>query len=112
MIPGHGDVFTDVTGSLERAYRRTDAFEADDSRMARFALKALLAFRLLDRRRMALADLPAYVDRVAIFRDFNATCLQLTPAALAALLVAELERAGAVRREGDDLVSAVSSRAE
>ncbi len=112
VIPGHGDVFTGVTGALERAYRRTDAFEADDGRMARFALKALLAFRLLDRRRMALADLPAYVDRVAIFRDFNATCLHLTPAALASLLVAELERAGAVRREGDDLVAAVSSRAE
>ena len=105
-------LFTDVAGALERAYRRTDAFEADDARMARFALKALLAFRLLDQRRMAMADLPAYVDRVPIFREFNARCLHLTPSALAALLTAELERAGAVRKEGDDLVSALTPRLE
>src|SRR6185503_14943486 len=32
VIPGHGDVFTDVGAALERAYRRTAAFEADDAR--------------------------------------------------------------------------------
>jgi glyoxylase-like metal-dependent hydrolase (beta-lactamase superfamily II) len=106
VIPGHGEVFTDVAAALDRAYRRTAAFEADETRLARYALKALLAFTLLHRRRMALADLPAYVERVGIFRDFNARCLQMAPAALAALLVAELERAGAVRRDGEHLVPA------
>ena len=96
VIPGHGDVFGDVGAALDRAFARTAAFEGNDARMARTALKGLLTFCLLDRRQMPLADLPDYVARVGIFRDINAACLQLTPVELAALLVTELERVGAV----------------
>ena len=98
VIPGHGEPFTDVEASLERAAKRFAAFDVDPTRMARHALKVLLTFSLLDRRRMALADLPAYVDRVPIFRDFNARFFASTPVDLAASLVDELERVGAVRR--------------
>ena len=97
VIPGHGEAFTDVRAALDRAYRRTDAFAADDTRMARYALKALLAFTLLARRSMAVADLPAYMERVGIYRDMNAAVLRMTPIALAELLVSELARAQAVR---------------
>ena len=79
VIPGHGEPFTDVEASLERAARRFAAFDVDPTRMA-------------------LADLPAYVDRVPIFRDFNARFFASTPVDLAASLVDELERVGAVRR--------------
>ena len=97
VIPGHGEAFGDVPAALARAYRRTEAFAADDTRMARYALKALLAFTLLARRSMALADLPSYVERVGVYRDMNAAVLRMTPTALADLLVSELARAGAVR---------------
>jgi glyoxylase-like metal-dependent hydrolase (beta-lactamase superfamily II) len=100
VIPGHGEVFMDVTGALARAYARNAAFEADDARVARHALKVLLTFRLLDRQRMLLADLPAYVERVGFFRDVNAACLHLPPEDLAHLLVRELIRAGAVKMDG------------
>jgi len=103
VIPGHGDSFTDVEPALERAFKRLTAFEADSQRMARHALKVLLTFALLDRRQMRLADLPAYVDRVPIYRDFNARFFGLAPSELAATLVGELERVGAVRRSGDFL---------
>ncbi len=106
VIPGHGEVFTDVGAALERAYRRTAAFEADETRVARYALKALLAFTLLHRRRMPLADLPAYVARVGVYRDINAAVLRLSSGALAALLVDELARAGAVRVEDGNLLPA------
>ncbi|MEP6679345.1 MAG: MBL fold metallo-hydrolase [Betaproteobacteria bacterium] len=106
VIPGHGEPFTGVATALERAYGRTAAFEADEMRMVRHALKVLLTFTLLDRQRMPLAELPAFVERVPIFRDFNARYLRLEPAALAERLVAELERAGAARREGGALVPA------
>lgn len=99
VIPGHGEVFTDVAAALERAYRRTEAFAADDARMARYALKVNLTYRLLTGRTLAVADLPAYVERVGIYRDLNAAVLQLSPARLAELLVSELERAGAIRVE-------------
>ncbi len=95
VIPGHGDVFTEVGAALDRAYRRTAAFEADDTRTARHAVKVVLAFNLLDQQRMRVADLPGYVDRVGLFRDLNAHCLHMAPADLAAMLVGELERAGA-----------------
>ena len=99
VIPGHGDVFTDVRGALDRAYRRTEAFEADEARVARHALKVLLVFQLLHRQRMAIADLPAYVDRVGFYRDVNAAVLRMTPTALAIMLVDQLVRARAVRVE-------------
>lgn len=106
VIPGHGDVFTDVARALDRAYRRTEAFEADESRVARHALKVLLIFTLLHRRTMPLAGLPSYVERVGFYRDLNARVLRMTPLALAEKLVADLLRAGAARIEGDQLVPA------
>ena len=97
VIPGHGEPFDDVAGALARAYRRTEAFEADPLRLVRHALKVVLVFALLDRERMPLAGMADYVERVEMFREFNARYLRLPPATLAQQLVGELERAGAVR---------------
>jgi glyoxylase-like metal-dependent hydrolase (beta-lactamase superfamily II) len=99
VIPGHGEPFTDVGPALEHAFARTAAFEADSLRTARHALKAILSFALLDRRRLSLAGLSAYVERVGIYRDFNARFFRLAPSTLAERLVAELEKAHAARRE-------------
>lgn len=104
VIPGHGEVFTDVARALDRAYARTEAFEADETRIARHALKVMLTFSLLHRRRMPVADLPRYVEAVGFYRDVNAAVLRMTPTALAKLLVDELTRAGAVRVAAGDLV--------
>ena len=100
VVPGHGEPFTDVDAALERAFARTTAFEVDPMRTVRHVLKALLVFSLLDRERMPLASLPLYVERVGVYREFNARFLRLDPATLAEKLVAELEVAGAVRRAG------------
>ena len=104
VVPGHGEPFTDVNAALERAFARTTAFEVDPMRTVRHVLKALLVFSLLDRERMPLASLPLYVERVGIYREFNARFFRLDPATLAEKLVAELEVAGAVRRAGGWLV--------
>jgi len=106
VIPGHGEPFTEFAAALDRAYSRTAAFEANEMRLVRHILKVLLTFTLLDRRRMALADLPAFVSRVPIFRDFNARYLRLAPDALAARLVDELTRAGAAKCDDGALVPA------
>lgn len=106
VIPGHGDAFTDVNAALERAYKRTDAYAADDTRMARYALKALLAFTLLARRSMPVAGLPAYVERIGVYRDINAAVLRMTPDALVRMLTEELVRAGAARMSDGALVAA------
>jgi glyoxylase-like metal-dependent hydrolase (beta-lactamase superfamily II) len=104
VIPGHGEPFADVAASLERAFARTAAFEADSLRVARHALKVLLVFTLLDRQRMALVELPGYVERVPVYRQFNETFFHLSPAQLTELLIGELERAGVVRRDGEWVV--------
>ena len=98
VIPGHGEPFTDVAAALDRAFKRASAFEADSVRVARHALKALLMFALLDKQRMRIADLPTYLDTVGVYRDFNALFFRLSPGDLAHLLVGELERSQALRR--------------
>jgi glyoxylase-like metal-dependent hydrolase (beta-lactamase superfamily II) len=99
VIPGHGEPFGDVDAALERAFQRTAAFEADSVRVARHALKALLAFNLLDRQRMPIDEVIAFVARIPVFREFNALYFQRAPRDLAQMLVSELERAGAAHIE-------------
>lgn len=104
VIPGHGEPFTAYDAAMGRALARVEAFEADPMRLARHALKVILTFTLLDRRSLPLAGMPAYVERVGIYREFNARFFRLPPAELAEFLIVELERAGAVRREGGSLL--------
>jgi glyoxylase-like metal-dependent hydrolase (beta-lactamase superfamily II) len=99
VIPGHGEPFINVAAALERAFRRVEAFEADPMRMARNVVKALLTFTLLDRQRLPLADLPAYLNRIGIYRDFNERFFRLPPEGFAAWIVGELEKTGAVRTD-------------
>lgn len=99
VVPGHGDPFTDIPSALDRAMRRVDAFEAEPMRMVRHILKALLVFSLLDHQQLLLAELPFYLDRVGLFRDFNRQFYRLPPSEMAAMLVGELEKTGAVRRD-------------
>jgi glyoxylase-like metal-dependent hydrolase (beta-lactamase superfamily II) len=104
VIPGHGEPFTGVTAALERAYERLAAFEADPVRVARYVAKALLSFTLLDVRRMSLTELPEHFETVGIYRDLNTALFRMPAADMAAMIVGELERAGAVRRDGGFLV--------
>jgi glyoxylase-like metal-dependent hydrolase (beta-lactamase superfamily II) len=98
VIPGHGAPFTEVDAALDRAYSRLHAFEEDPGRVGRHAAKVILTFSLLEHRRLALAELPAYVERVGILRDLNRRYLAMTPERYAEWLVHELERARAIHR--------------
>jgi glyoxylase-like metal-dependent hydrolase (beta-lactamase superfamily II) len=109
VIPGHGAVFDRVVPALERAYSRLEGFERDLTRLARHAAKVMLVFSLLQKRRMAVAALPAYCDSVGILRHLNREFLGLTPEAMAAWLVEDLERARAVKRDEGDLVPLVAA---
>jgi glyoxylase-like metal-dependent hydrolase (beta-lactamase superfamily II) len=107
VIPGHGRVFGDPGPALERAFRRLEGYERDVTRLARHAAKVMIVFALLDRRRLALAHLPRYVQDVGLIRELNERHLRLTPEALAEWLAADLGRSGAIGRDGDDLVPLV-----
>jgi len=84
-----------------------EAFHAEPIRMARHALKVMLMFTLLGRRQLPLTTLPEYLDSVAVYREYNRSYFGLALLALAEMLVSELERAGAVRRNGGFLEPAV-----
>ncbi len=109
VIPGHGAPFDEVEAALERAYSRLAGFEEDPARLPRHAAKVMLTFALLERRRLPLAELPRYVERVPILADINGRYLAMTPQRFAEWLVHELERARAVRREAGDLVPLVAA---
>jgi glyoxylase-like metal-dependent hydrolase (beta-lactamase superfamily II) len=104
VIPGHGPVFDRVVPALERAYSRLEGYERDLTRLARHAAKVMVVFALLQKRRMALAALPAYCESVGMLRHLNREFLGLAPEAMAQWLVEDLERARAVAREDGHLV--------
>jgi len=60
----------------------------------------MLTFMLLERGRLPVSTLAAYLDGVAIYREYNTLYFGLRPQALADLLVGELSRTGAIRRSG------------
>ena len=108
VIPGHGEPFDEVGAALERAYSRLHAFEEDPARLARHAVRVILTFALLEKQRLPLASLPAYVENTGVLRDINRRFFALTPQDFAEWLVHELERARAVKRDGDDLVPLIT----
>jgi glyoxylase-like metal-dependent hydrolase (beta-lactamase superfamily II) len=96
VIPGHGKPFTDLRGTVRNVRARLEAFRRDPARNARSVAKAMFAFALLDRREMALADVPAYLDAVPCYRDLAENFIGRPPRELGPWLVDELQRAGAI----------------
>lgn len=47
-IPGHGAPFSDIPGALQQARQRLAAFRADPVRHARYAVKALVAYHMME----------------------------------------------------------------
>lgn len=100
VIPGHGAPFTDVKEALARAFSRLDFLQADPLRNAHNGIKVLVKFLLLERQRIALAELPQLMRDIPLLRAANARFMQLDDVALARWVVAQLERAGAARSDG------------
>lgn len=97
VIPGHGAPFADVPEALERAFRRLAAFEQNVERLARHALKVMLAFFLLERREIRRDALPGFLAGLSFVQSVNGRYLGYDPESLADWLVSDLARAGALR---------------
>ncbi len=105
VIPGHGAPFADFAEAVERAFQRLAAFEQSPERMAKSAMKALFTFTLLEKRRMPRADIDDYFTKVAIFRDVSQRFFGKEPAAVAALVIGELLKAGVLAEQDGDIVA-------
>ena len=104
VIPGHGSPFVDVDAALERAYRKLAAFEQDVELLARHALKVILVFALLERRRLPRAELPDFLAGLSFCQSVNARYLNHSNERLAHWLTRDLMRVGALRDEEGVLV--------
>lgn len=105
VIPGHGTPFADVQESFTRAYSRLAGFENSIERLARHALKVMLAFYLLEKRRVRLAELPGLVQGLPFVRSVAARFLGLDGEETAAWLAADLQQSGVLRLEEGWLIS-------
>jgi len=106
VIPGHGAPFTDVEAALQRAHGRLDYLSADPVRNAENGIKVLLKFLLLERRRIAVAEIERLFGTLPLLVCARERFLPRAPAELAQWAAKALEKAGAARVEGGWLVDA------
>lgn len=105
VIPGHGSPFAAVDLAFERAFRRLDSFQADLDKLAWHAIKVIVSFALLEKRRLPAADFAAFVHGLPFAIDVNARYLGLEEDQLAARIERELLLVGALRLENDWLLA-------
>ena len=102
VVPGHGALFRETGAALDRAYQRLEAYAADPLKLARHCLKAFFVFAVLGRRSIRRDALASYFERIPCYREYNQRFFRMTPAALAAMLSAELLRGGVIiERDGE-----------
>jgi glyoxylase-like metal-dependent hydrolase (beta-lactamase superfamily II) len=108
VIPGHGAVFHDLEGALARARSRLHQFMTQPKKHQRHAHKVLIKFKLLEWQRVRLDVLHHWVMHTSYFvRDMSAE-MKCDPEASQQWLdglLAELERARAMRRDGEWVVN-------
>lgn len=66
-IPGHGAPFSDVPAAIAYARQRLAGFRADPVRHARYAMKALLKYHLLEEQQQRWPDLLAWFGGVSLY---------------------------------------------
>jgi len=109
VIPGHGAPFSEddgaVSAALQTARSRIQWLSEDPRRNADNALKVLLAFKLLEAKRLSLAELAQMVASTFEGNDAMRGLYPMEPEAIAAFMAQELERVGAARLEDGVLVA-------
>lgn len=100
VLPGHGSAFSDITDSVQRARGRLEAFAADPSRNARHVVKVLLVFNLLERESLRIDSLPAYFEKIPVYRDMNERFIKCEYSQLAEETLASLAKSGAITMDG------------
>jgi glyoxylase-like metal-dependent hydrolase (beta-lactamase superfamily II) len=106
VIPGHGPMFTDFSGALKRAGEKLELFATDDLRIAKNVVKGMFIYSIMWRGSMALSELPDYVSRIGVHRDYNAQFFRMSHEAFAEWLLNEAARTGKIRVENGEIIAA------
>lgn len=107
VIPGHGAVFGNVKGSLQRARSRLDQFVMNPAKHRRYALKVLLKFKLLEWQSVSFDDLFAWYAKTPYITSIEQRPTPPDDQALHASLnslIADLAKSNALRVEGDRIL--------
>lgn len=108
VLPGHGRVFTDVSGALTRARTRLEQFISQPDKHRRHALKVLIKFKLLEWQSIAMETLLDWALNTDYFFRTMPEAVRIDREHarewLAALL-ADLERSHALIRNGETVVN-------
>ena len=104
VIPGHGPIFVDLASALARARGRLAWLKEDPVRNARYALKVLVKFIMLDLERATEAQLFERLGAAQVFRDASTQAGLNSDHALR-WSVESLVKAGALQQQGELLIS-------
>jgi glyoxylase-like metal-dependent hydrolase (beta-lactamase superfamily II) len=104
VIPGHGPIFVDLDLALARARGRLAWLKADPVRNARYALKVLVKFIMLDLEQATEVQLFEQLGHAQVFCDASAQA-GLPPDQALRWSLESLVKAGALARQADLLIS-------
>lgn len=106
VIPGHGAVFTNVTGALATARSRLEGLVLDPAKHARHAAKVLVKFKLLEVQQMPIVDFRGWALGTVYFGMVHQRFFSEEPLAdWIEGVIGELVRSGAARRQGELLLN-------
>ena len=101
VIPGHGSVFGDTAGALQRARTRLDAFAKAPDKHARYGAKVLLKFRLQEFGRIAREDFLRWAQSVPYLQTLHQSYgADASMVEWLQQVLAELARSGALQDDG------------
>jgi glyoxylase-like metal-dependent hydrolase (beta-lactamase superfamily II) len=109
VIPGHGAVFEDIQGAIQRARNRLDHFVKNPAKHRRYALKVLLKFKLLEWQSVSFSDLLSWYVNTPYISGIERRPASQKPTDLHATLnslIADLAKSNALRVEGDRIFDA------
>ena len=102
IIPGHGPVFTDTTGALQRARQRLESFARTPDKHARYGAKVLLKFKLQEFGSITRTDFLAWAQSVPYMQSLHRSYGGGMPlAAWMTQLLADLAQSGALVEAGE-----------
>jgi glyoxylase-like metal-dependent hydrolase (beta-lactamase superfamily II) len=104
VIPGHGAPFTAVEAALQNAHSRIRWLADDPKRNADNAIKALLAFKLMARERLAVSEIAELIRNSLVFSTVVRAHYPFDPERLSEVFAEQLVKVGAAVRDGDHLV--------
>ena len=102
VVPGHGAVFSDVSGALVRARSRLEAYIASPARHATHAAKVLLKFKLLEVQQIELQSHMNWAEATPYFGMVHERYfVSIAKETWMRGLIDDLVRGGAARMNGN-----------